>query len=154
MSNPKKQNKMDLSNFKKTVYSPVERDEIGTVREVLKAMYGDEGQMQAHRKSLTSTKKFAVKLFDSSDSNEWVTVLCSKSVSDLLRSKELQLTQVLDFPIVNHVVGDEYENAGLVMQLIVLPSTTVTGDLPTVGVNDVANEAFAPTFNPSELIAL
>lgn len=145
---------MDLSNFKKTVYSPVERDEIGTVREVLKAMYGDEGQMQAHRKSLTSTKKFAVKLFDSSDSNEWVTVLCSKSVSDLLRSKELQLTQVLDFPIVNHVVGDEYENAGLVMQLIVLPSTTVTGDLPTVGVNDVANEAFAPTFNPSELIAL
>ena len=145
---------MDLSNFKKTVYSPVERDEIGTVREVLKAMYGDEGQMQAHRKSLTSTKKFAVKLFDSSDSNEWVTVLCSKSVSDLLRSKELQLTQVLDFPIVNHVVGDEYENAGLVMQLIVLPSTTVTGDLPTVGVNDVANETFAPTFNPSELIAL
>ena len=145
---------MDLSNFQKTVYSPVERDEIGTVREVLKAMYGDKGQMQAHRKSLTSTKKFAVKLFDPSNSNEWATVLCSKSVSDLLRSKELQLTQMLDFPIVNHVVGDEYENAGLVMQLIVLPSTTVTGDLPTVGVNDVANETFAPTFNPSELIAL
>ena len=145
---------MDLSNFQKTVYSPVERDEIGTVREVLKAMYGDNGQMQAHRKSLTSTKKFAVKLFDPSNKNEWVTVLCSNNVSNLLRSKELQLTQLLDFPIVNHVVGDEYDNAGLVLQLIVLPSTTVVGDLPTVSVNDVANETFAPTFDPSDLIAL
>jgi hypothetical protein len=71
-----------------------------------------------------------------------------------LRNKEITLRQVLDFPIIEHTVGEEYANAGLVLNLVSMPTGIEEGDVVTVGINDKAEAAFAPTFNPSELIAL
>ena len=145
---------MDLSNFQKTVYQTVDRKVVGTVREAMEALYGEKAQLRPHNGSAISSKKFTLKAYDKDNPLEWTNLVCSASVSDGLRNKEIGLRQVLDFPIIEHTVGEEYENAGLVLNLVSMPSATIEGNVPTVGINDKAEVSFSPTFNPSELIAL
>jgi hypothetical protein len=155
MSNPKKQNKMDLSNFQKTVYQSVDRKVVGTVREAMEALYGANARLAPANSSVRSSKaKFTLKAFDKDNALEWTNLVCSTTVSEGLRNKEITLRQVLDFPIIEHTVGEEYANAGLVLNLVSMPTGIEEGDVVTVGINDKAEAAFAPTFNPSELIAL
>jgi len=146
---------MDLSNFQKTVYQSVDRKVIGTVREVMKALYGENARLTPAKSSIRSSNaKFTLKAFDKDNPLEWTNLVCSASVGELLRNKEVGLKQVLDFPMIEHTVGEEYANAGLVYNLVALPTSIEEGNAPTVGINDKAESSFAPTFNPSELIAL
>ena len=146
---------MDLSNFQKTVYKSVDRKVIGTVREVMKALYGENARLTPAKSSVRSSNaKFTLKAYDKDNSLEWTNLICSDSVGKLFRSKEIGLKQVLDFPMIEHTVGEEYANAGLVYNIVALPTSIEEGDMPTVGINDKAETSFSPTFNPSELIAL
>ena len=145
---------MDLSNFQKTVYQAVDRKVVGTVREAMKELYGETAQLTPHKGSATSSRKFTLKAYGKDNPLEWTNLVCSASVSEGLRNKEIGLRQVLDFPIIEHTVGEEYENAGLVLNLVSMPSATIEGNVPTVGINDKAEVSFSPTFNPAELIAL
>jgi hypothetical protein len=64
MSNPKKQNKMDLSNFQKTVYQSVDRKVVGTVREAMKALYGENARLAPAKTSVRSSNaKFTLKAY-------------------------------------------------------------------------------------------
>lgn len=145
---------MDLSNFQKTVFQSVDREELGSVRDAMKGLYGETAKLAPHAGSMTSSKKFTLKVYEESNPLEYVNLVCSASVSEKLRSKEIGLRQVLDFPIIKHTVGPEYPNAGLVVNIVAMPTTIVDGVMPSVSINDVAKVSFTPTFNPSELIAL
>ena len=146
---------MDLSNFQKTVYQAVDRKVVGTVREAMKELYGSTAQLTPAKSSILSDKKaFTLKAYAKDNPLEWTNLVCSNAVGQGLRNKEIGLRQVLDFPIIEHTVGEEYANAGLVLNLIAMPTSIEEGNAPTVGINDVAEVEFSPTFNPAELIAL
>jgi hypothetical protein len=60
---------------------------------------------------------------------------CSPAVSKGVRSKEITMSQLAGFPIVEHVVGDEYPNAGAVMAIISMPEgegLLSAGEVPVV----------------------
>ena len=143
---------MDLTKFQETVSNQTDRQDQGTLREVVSAIYGPKGRIRPAKGSLTSTKKYVVQAFNEDTPEKWVTLYCSQAVSDLLRAKEIRLTHLFDFPVIYHTVGEAYANAGVSYNLIALPTSTT--EVGSVGVAEVASEAFSPTFDPADLIAL
>ena len=147
---------MDISLFEKTTYNQVERKEIGTVRAIVSALYGETGVITPFgKKTVTDhSKKFTIRAFSPNNPNESTSIVCSRVVSDKLRAREITLTQLLDFTVVEHTVGADYDNAGLVYPTIVMPSAVAT-DMPTVSIANKAQEAYSAEVNDSieELLA-
>lgn len=143
---------MDLSKFQETLSIQTERQEQGTLREVVSAIYGAKGRIRPAKGSLTSTKKYVIQAFEEGAPEKYVQLYCSKAVSELLRAKEIRLTHLYDFPVIYHTVGESYANAGVSYNLIALPTSTT--EVGSVGVEEVASESFSPTFDPADLIAL
>ena len=72
-------------------------------------------------------------------------VVCSSNVSNGLRAKEITLSQVQGFPIVEQITPD-----GEIINIVTMPSG---GALVEFNVTGEVAEYQAPTFDPSELVA-
>ena len=75
---------------------------------------------------------------------------CSPSVGSGVRNKTITMPQLAGFPIIEHVVGEDYANAGLVMPIIAMPDGQ---GLISVGEITKIDEYVAETFEPSDLVA-
>tara|TARA_R110000796_G_scaffold48188_2_gene115671 strand:- start:270 stop:713 length:444 start_codon:yes stop_codon:yes gene_type:complete len=92
----------------------------GTVREVMIKLSKKNPKLKPwSARNVASDKKLRLKIIDDEGNQEGIN--CSSTLSKLLRSKEITLTQVLDFRVVEHTVGEGFANAGLVTPLIILP---------------------------------
>ncbi len=75
---------------------------------------------------------------------------CSPTVGSGVRAKTINMKQLAGFPIIEHVVGKEYTNAGLVIPIISMPDGQ--GLINAGAINSV--EEYVPeTFEPSDLVA-
>jgi hypothetical protein len=116
----------------------------GTVREVMAKLSTKKPTLRAWsaKNVADDSKMLHLKIQDTEGKR--VGINCSKPLSAMLRAKEITLTQVLDFRVVEHTVGAGYKNAGLVTPMIILPDaeedTTTEGVLGTAK----AKVAFAP----------
>lgn len=75
---------------------------------------------------------------------------CSPSVGNGVRNKTITMSQLAGFPIIEHVVGKDYDNAGLVMAMIAMPEGQ--GLINAGEITNVA-EYVPEVFDPSELVA-
>lgn len=128
-------------NFKK--YQREDRIELGTIAEVV----GKGGTYRpASLKNLTDADKRVVLVLTKKDGTSDL-VTCSSEVSKRLRSKELKLSQLMSFTII-----EQLTTTGETMNVLVMPNSGTT--LPSVEVTDEV-PAYEPiaTFNAEELIA-
>lgn len=128
-------------NFK--AYQRADRTELGTIASIV----GKGGSYRpASMKNFTDhSKRVALVLLRKDGTSDLVT--CSPEVSKRLRSKELRLSQLMGFTVI-----EQPTLSGEIMNLVVMPSAGTT--LPSVEVGDKIPE-YQPvaTFNPEELIA-
>ncbi len=75
---------------------------------------------------------------------------CSPAVGSGVRNKTITMAQLAGFPIIEHVVGEDYANAGLVMAIISMPDGQ--GLINAGAITEVA-EYVPETFEPSDLVA-
>jgi len=75
---------------------------------------------------------------------------CSPAVGSGVRNKTITMSQLAGFPIIEHVVGEEYANAGLVLAMIAMPDGQ--GLINAGAITEVA-EYVPETFEPSDLVA-
>jgi len=75
---------------------------------------------------------------------------CSPSVGSGVRNKEITMSQLAGFPIIEHVVGKEYTNAGVIMPIISMPDGQ--GLISAGEITEVA-EYTPETFELSDLVA-
>jgi hypothetical protein len=75
---------------------------------------------------------------------------CSPAVGAGVRNKTITMSQLAGFPIIEHVVGEDYANAGLVMPIISMPDGQ--GLISAGEITEVA-EYVPETFEPSDLVA-
>jgi hypothetical protein len=129
-------------NFK--AYQRADRTELGTIASIV----GKGGTYRPVSESnwLDANKRVVLTLVKKDGTSDLVT--CSTEVSKRLRSKELRLTQLQVFQIV-----EQLTSTGETMNVVVMPNAGTT--LPSVAITDeiVAYEPVS-TFDPSELIAL
>ena len=129
-------------NFKQ--YQRADRTELGTIASIV----GKGGTYRPVSESnwLDANKRVVLTLVKKDGTSDLVT--CSTEVSKRLRSKELRLTQLQVFQIV-----EQLTSTGETMNVVVMPNAGTT--LPSVAITDeiVAYEPVS-TFDPSELIAL
>ena len=128
-------------NFK--VYQRADRTELGTIASVV----GKGGSFRpASISNWTDTSKRVVLVLAKKDGTSDL-VTCSSEVSKRLRSKELKLSQLMGFTIV-----EQLTTSGETMNVVVMPNNGAT--LPAVEITDEI-PAYEPvsTFNAEELIA-
>ena len=128
-------------NFKK--YQREDRIELGTIASVV----GEGGSYRpASSANLADPSKRLMLVLTKADGTSEL-VACSAELSKRLRSKEIKLSQIQGFTIV-----EQLTTSGEIMNIIVMPATGTT--LPSVSVGAEA-PAYQPvsTFNPEELIA-
>lgn len=129
---------MALVEFK--LHTRAERVELGTIAELT----GVGGKIALIPSNFNNPDRRVVIVMRKADGTS-ATVTCSKPVSEGLRSKEIGLRQVQNFPIVEHVTSD-----GEVIALVSMPSG---GGLVEFNVTNEVVEYQAPALDPSELIA-
>ena len=128
-------------NFKN--YERTERTELGTVAELI----GKGGKMKlSPRNFADDTKRVAVILEQLGGASDMV--ICSNEVSKRLRSKEITLSQLAGF-----VVVEQLTTSGDLINIITMPSNA--NGLIELKIDDVKQTAYQPvaTFNAEELIA-
>lgn len=128
-------------NFKN--YQRADRTELGTIASVV----GKGGSFRpASISNWTDTSKRVVLVLAKKDGTSDL-VTCSSEVSKRLRSKELKLSQLMGFTIV-----EQLTTSGETMNVVVMPNNGAT--LPAVEITDEI-PAYEPvsTFNAEELIA-
>jgi len=128
-------------NFK--TYERTERTSLGTVAQLV----GQKGNYRlASTANWLSDKRVVLVLTKEDGTSD--TVTCSATVSERLRSKELRLSQLQHFEVI-----EQLTNGGGVMNVVVMPS--VSNTLPSVEVGKVEAPAYQPvaTFNLDELVA-
>ena len=128
-------------NFK--VYQREDRVSLGTLASVCGVGGNYRPCSTANLKD--NTKRLVLTLTRVDGTSELVT--CSGELSKRLRNKEIALSQIANFEIVEQMTDD-----GDIMNCVVLPATTSV--LPSVTVKQEMPE-YQPvsTFNPEELIA-
>jgi hypothetical protein len=123
----------------------VERKVLGTVAEIA----GPGAEINFTKDNLTHpTKRLQVILTRPDGTSS--AIICSPAVGRGVRNKEITISQLAGFPIVEHVVGKDYENAGLVMPIISMPegqSLISGGEITKV------TEYKPEVFDPADLIA-
>jgi len=114
----------------------------GTVREVMKRLSEKNPKLKAWsaRNVADSSKLLRLKITDDDGNQEGIN--CSRSVSALLRSKEITLTQLLDFRVVEHTVGKGYDNENLTMALVIMPDAVEAEGGVEVDAKAKAKESF------------
>jgi hypothetical protein len=135
----KKQNKMAL-NFKN--YQRADRTELGTIASIV----GKGGSFRpATMTNWLGTQRVVLVLAKKDGTSDLVT--CSTELSKRLRSKEIKLSQLMGFTIV-----EQLTTSGETMNCVVMPNSGAT--LPSVAITDEI-VAYEPvnTFNVEELIA-
>ena len=128
-------------NFK--AYQRADRTELGTIASIV----GKGGSFRpASINNWTDANKRVVLVLAKKDGTSDL-ITCSTEVSKRLRSKELKLSQLMSFTVVEQLTV-----SGDVMNVVVMPSSGAT--LPAVEITDniVAYEPVS-TFNAEELIA-
>ena len=128
-------------NFKN--YQRADRTELGTIASIV----GKGGTYRPVSESnwLDANKRVVLTLVKKDGTSDLVT--CSTEVSKRLRSKELRLTQLQVFQIV-----EQLTSTGETMNVVVMPNAGTT--FPSVAITDEI-VAYEPvnTFNVEELIA-
>jgi len=128
-------------NFKN--YQRADRTELGTIASIT----GKGGSFRPASKNnwLDVTKRVVLVLAKKDGTSDLVT--CSTELSKRLRSKEIKLSQLMGFTIV-----EQLTTSGEVMNVVVMPNNGAT--LPSVEITDdiVAYEPVS-TFDVEELIA-
>jgi hypothetical protein len=129
-------------NFKQ--YQRADRTELGTIAEIV----GQGGTFRPATMSnwLDTNKRVVLVLAKKDGTSDLVT--CSTELSKRLRSKEIKLSQLMGF-----IVVEQLTRSGEIMNVVVMPNAGTT--LPSVEITDEI-PAYEPvsTFDPSELIAL
>ena len=128
-------------NFKN--YERTERTELGTVA----ALIGKGGKMKlSPRNFADESKRVAVILEQLGGASDLV--ICSGEVSKRLRSKEITLSQLAGF-----VVVEQLTTNGDLINIITMPSNA--NGMIELKIDDVKQTAYQPaaTFNAEELIA-
>jgi hypothetical protein len=124
----------------------------GTLREVATLLATKEFNVRPISASnLKNADKRVVLVIEDKKLGTSSTILCSRPVSNSLRAKEISLTQVLDFPIVEHTVGEGYATAGETYPHIVVPFVA-GGEMEGVGNDAVAEAPVAEVVNLEDLI--
>lgn len=128
-------------NFK--VYERADRTELGTIASIV----GKGGSFRPANLSnwTDETKRIVLILVKKDGTSEKVT--CSTELSKRLRSKEIKLSQLMGF-----IVVEQLTRSGEIANIVAMPSSGTT--LPSVEITDniVAYEP-VNTFNAEELIA-
>ena len=129
-------------NFKQ--YLRADRTELGSIASIV----GKGGSFRpASLNNWADANKRVVLVLAKKDGTSDL-VTCSTELSKRLRSKEIKLSQLMGFTIV-----EQLTSTGETMNVVVMPNSGTT--LPSVEITDeiVAYEPVS-TFDPSELIAL
>jgi len=122
------------------LYERTERTELGTVAELT----GVGGKIGLLPSNFNNPNKRVVIIMTKADKTS-EQVVCSSNVSKGLRAKEITISQVQGFPIVEQITPD-----GEIINIITMPSG---GALVEFNVTNEVAEYEAPTFDPSELVA-
>lgn len=127
------------------VYERAEMTDLGTVASVV----GKSGKIKLIPRNFADTSKRVVVVLEKNNGTS-ASIICSKRVSDGLRSKEITLANLLGFHI------SEVEIEGEVVNMITIPATASA--LPEIAVANVAVEEYEPeeasVVNFEDLIAL
>jgi hypothetical protein len=128
-------------NFK--AYQRADRTELGTIASIV----GKGGSFRpASINNWTDANKRVVLVLAKKDGTSDL-ITCSTEVSKRLRSKELKLSQLMGFTVVEQLTV-----SGDVMNVVVMPSNGST--LPAVEITDnIVSYEPVSTFNAEELIA-
>lgn len=128
-------------NFK--AYQRADRTELGTIASIV----GKGGTFRpASISNWTDANKRVVLVLAKKDGTSDL-VTCSTEVSKRLRSKELKLSQLMGFTVVEQLTV-----SGDIMNVVVMPSNGST--LPAVEITDnIVTYEPVSTFNAEELIA-
>jgi hypothetical protein len=128
-------------NFKN--YQRADRTELGTIASIV----GKGGSFRpASMSNWADANKRVVLVLAKKDGTSDI-VTCSSEVSKRLRSKELKLSQLMGFTIV-----EQLTTSGETMNVIVMPNAGTV--LPTVEIGDeIVTYEPVSTFNAEELIA-
>ena len=123
----------------------VERNVLGTVAEIA----GPGAEINFIKDNLNDWNKRLQVILKRPDGTSSA-ILCSPTVSKGVRNKEIRVSQLAGFPIIEHVVGKDYKNAGLVMPIISMPEgqSLISGGEITQVV-----EYKPEVFDPADLIA-
>jgi hypothetical protein len=144
MYNNKNRNKM-TNLIKWDVRPQTERETVGTLAEI-----GGKGtELLFISSNLANPDRRLMVVLKRPDGKS-TTILCSPKVGELVRAKKITKAQLAGFPVIEHTVGEGYDNAGLVMPLISMPDG---GGLISTGTIDEVEEYTVATIDPSELIA-
>ena len=122
------------------LYERTERTELGTVAE-LTGVGGKIGLLPANFNNHDKRVVIIMKKANGTSAQ----VVCSSNVSSGLRAKEITLSQVQGFPVVEQITND-----GEIINIVTMPSG---GALVEFNVTGEVAEYKAPTFDPSELVA-
>jgi hypothetical protein len=129
-------------NFKQ--YQRADRTELGTIASIV----GQGGSFRPATMAnwLDANKRVVLVLVKKDGTSDLVT--CSAELSKRLRSKEIKLSQLMGFTVV-----EQLTTSGETMNVVVMPNNGTA--LPSVAITDEI-PAYEPvsTFDPSELIAL
>ena len=129
-------------NFKQ--YQRADRTELGTIASIV----GQGGSFRPATMAnwLDVNKRVVLVLVKKDGTSDLVT--CSAELSKRLRSKEIKLSQLMGFTVV-----EQLTTSGETMNVVVMPNNGTA--LPSVAITDEI-PAYEPvsTFDPSELIAL
>lgn len=122
------------------LYERTERTELGTVAELT----GVGGKIGLLPTNFNNHDKRVVIIMKKANGTS-AQVICSSNVSEGLRAKEITLSQVQGFPIVEQITPD-----GEIINIVTMPSG---GALVEFNVTGEVAEYKAPVFDPSELVA-
>ena len=122
------------------LYERTERTELGTVAELT----GVGGKIALSPPNFINHDKRVVIVMKKANGTS-AQVVCSSNVSNGLRAKEITLSQVQGFPVVEQITND-----GEIINIVTMPSG---GSLVEFNVTGEVAEYKAPVFDPSELVA-
>ena len=122
------------------LYERTERTELGTVAELT----GVGGKIALSPPNFINHDKRVVIVMKKANGTS-AQVVCSSNVSNGLRAKEITLSQVQGFPVVEQITND-----GEIINIVTMPSG---GALVEFNVTGEVAEYKAPVFDPSELVA-
>lgn len=122
------------------LYERTERTELGTVAQ-LTGVGGKIGLIPANFNNHDKRVVVVMKRADGTSAQ----VVCSSNVSSGLRAKEITLSQVQGFPVIEQITND-----GEIINIVSMPSG---GALVEFNVTGEVSEYQAPAFDPSDLVA-